>query len=203
MAYTSNLAFELRGMQAGQTVVTQLEYHSEVNAAGLTAVAVANAVNSVIWAAINPLVTNRYTLIEIRSRAIQVGANPVDDSYIFTVNEPGALDEETLPPNVTAVIRKNVDNTTRLPIGAAEFRNGFVGFSGIPESVQENGLLTTAAINDWLAVANAIESITLNIGGTNYTWTLGLERGEINPDKVLVASCTVKQKLGTRNSRKR
>lgn len=206
MPYLANVEATLRGVQAGEICETLLQYHHLDYNPLLQADDFAAAVVAGVWDVMKPLVSEKFQMLTVKVVTRQHDTSGVFyyDEYTLDVAEFGTAIGGVLPPNVTVRIVKYVDNTTRLPLSAPIFRNGFAGFSGALEADQENGLLTEAAVTAWFEVANGMELITLNYAGTDWEYVLGLERqmpGE--PDKVLVDHCSPVYRLGTRNSRKR
>lgn len=203
MAYDSNLELEFHGSIFGQVVFTQLEFHRESAVPVFSAEDICSYAYSVYWDAMQPILSDKYTLNEIRARVYQVPSSANIPEFVLAVGEDGAVAGDCLPPFVTVVMVKVPDNTTIFPVASQEFRNGRTSFSGIPEGQQDNGLLNSAAIGSWNNVFELLEDITITVGGTPYTWTLGLERGEVTPVKVLIGETYCRQKLGTQNTRKR
>lgn len=204
MAYNSNVDVIFRGVQGGQMCVNALEYHREAYAPGATAPALAAAFSTDVWTPLRAIVCGEFQMLQIEVTLRQFNGTFVEqDTSILELNQDGLVAGDVLPPNVTVRIVKQVDNSTIFPVGAPLFRNGFVGFSGAQESHQNNGLLTGPGYTAWQAIANAIEQVAIIVGVDTFTWDLGLERGELNPAKVLTPICITSQRLGTRNSRKR
>lgn len=201
MAYLSNLEVEFVGILQGQICFTQLEYHKEtaITAPGIPAMAVQWGYGTV-WAVLKLCMSEEFTLLEIRARLKQTPSTLNQPEFVLYVNETGSIEAEALPAFATAVIVKVPDNLTKEPEEALDFRVGRASFSGVPETHQEGGLLTPTAVGLWEDVAEAIELIELD---ETYAFNLGLERGEVNPDKVLCFDAYVRQNLGTQNSRKR
>lgn len=203
MAYNSNLEVEFIGAISGVPTFTQLEYHRETTVPIHSAETPATFVKNEWWNNIKTLLSDRFLCTEIRVRIKQNPESLTIPEYVLGVNETGSVASDSLPPYATVVMVKVPDNTTIQPVGATPFKNGRTSWSGIPEGQQDNGLLNSAAIGSWNTVFELLESITYDIGGTSYTWTLGLERGEVSPPKVLIAETYCRQKLGTQNTRKR
>lgn len=204
MVYNSNLEIEFVGRLHGQTCFTQLEYHAEaaVNESGISLAAV-NYAYGTLWDSLKALVSAEFVLEEIRGRCRQTPTYLSDPDYVLFVNEPGEVESSAFPAWVTVVIRKVPNNTTKYPAECDDFRVGRASFSGLGEGDSDGGLLSAGALGDWEAFAQLLGEIELTLDLTAYTWTLGLERGEVTPDKVLVAGCTVRQNLGSQNTRKR
>lgn len=206
-AYNANFEFEFRGIQGGKMCVTHLEYHREDPIPTPALTDLWSPAYAKWTGTLKAATSEKYTLMEIYVRyfGTTLGVNTVVEG-ILPLEEPGDIVGEVMPPNVIMAVTKVVDNLTIWPVTATPFRNGKVGFSGVPESSQDNGILTPAALGLLEAVAEDIEGITIDVGGTDYEFVLGLERPGVGggaPEKVLVTECNAKQILGTQNTRKR
>lgn len=162
-----------------------------------------------IWAALKPMLHQNYRLGSIRAQLFQIPGSLSKPPYELTIGENGDVSaSECLPPNVTVRVIKFPDNATiDPPTGAPNFSNGWVGWSGIPEGQQKDGLLESAFVSGWNAVGEAMEELTVNFPVVgDVTYTLAMFRtvavGGVLP-KVMVSETEVSQFLGTRNSRKR
>lgn len=206
-AYLSNVEVTLKGVQAGQTVYTRLEYHRETAVTDNSPFAIASYVYGSWWGYLKTLLTDAFQLLSIEVTTFDVvGGSDIRKNFVLDVTELGTAVGEAMPPNVTVRIVKYPDNTTKWPLEAENFKNGRVSFSGFPEAQQENGLLTPAAIGLWQDMADEIESLTVDVGSGAITWDLGLERYTspiTPPEKVTIAYCEVSQRVGTQNTRKR
>lgn len=203
MAMDSNVEIELVGNYGGQVCFTQLEFHRPSAASFAQSSAAAQAAYAQIWDVLRDAVVEAFQLVEIRARIRQTPTSLSSPEFILPVNEYGTVESDGMPPFVTAVMVKIPDNTTKDPVGALDFKPGRASFSGVAEIHQDQGLLNAAGIAVWEPVAQIIESITFDVSGTPTTWNLGLERGEVNPDKCYIDNCYARQSLGTQNTRKR
>lgn len=202
--YNSNVDIILRGLLGGQVCENHLEYHAEAAVSGIYAHEIAQEAFNTIWAVLKEAVSEEYTLLQITAITTDsfIGGG-TSNSWILDCNVPGEAVGDVLPPHVTARIVKVVNNGTIDPVDAEHFKNGFTGFSGVIEGHQNNGILNSTGLTAWQLVADSLMSLSITIGGTPYTWDLGMERGELNPVKALVFECQASQRLGSRNSRKR
>lgn len=141
------------------------------------------------------------TLMDITG--IHRGPGVAGNMKVITVNDPGEVDSDALPPFVTYGFRKNPDNST--VTGGDPFLPGSVRISGVPESFQANGFLAPAANTEVEALANAI--YTFEDTENSNEFTLCMRRGgwfgtaEPPAGFVLVAGVTF-TRIGTQNTRK-
>jgi len=205
-----NVYVEFHGQVLGETTFTQLIYFQDDAIAAADSGVVAEAVYNTLWPAIQPLLSEHYILNSIQTIIYQTPDSLNRPRYIKVVNEPGDVTGEALPPYATVVMLKNPDNTTLYPGTEQNMRQGRTGWAGVPESKNDNGLLTDAALVDYNAAFETFETLDVTFGGTPYTFPLGIIRqqntlapGYDNPiAKVDVLETLAGQRLGTQNSRK-
>ncbi|HET8669588.1 MAG TPA: hypothetical protein VFM05_02880, partial [Candidatus Saccharimonadales bacterium] len=148
MPYNSHINLTFRATQAGQTCENEIDYSAELAVSGSYASDVCTFVRDAWWAAMRPLLSTDYRLLSIEAQTIDTfPGGGISETFILDVDQTGLDASDTLPPNVTLRIVKVVDNGTIEPPTASNFRNGFVGFSGIPEGANDNGLVPLAVRN--------------------------------------------------------
>lgn len=211
MAIESGMHVQFHGICQGKTAFNALVYYSETTHPSVTGMAIADYVEANIIPDLLALLTDEYRLLEIWTRYTDINQLTTPDWYVRVVDESGEVtDSECMPSFCTAVITKIPDNDTLTPDQPGdtpvEFDNGFVGWSGIPESAQRDGLLTDAALTAWNAFAEVLESIEPT--GASGPVNMGMYRAPtsaapLNTGTVIVAELDAKQKIGTRTSRKR
>lgn len=203
MAYNSNAEVVLVGQIAGQICYTQLEYHRETVVPAFSAQALCDYAYNNWWDGhLKGLVSDQFTLLEIRAKCIQ-SPGPQIPEYVRGVGEQGDISGDVMPAFVTVVMVKVPDNSTKYPTTTEDFRNGRASFSGLPEADCNAGMINSSPRAAWDSFFEALETLSVTVGGTPYPFTLGLERGEVSPPKCLVAETYCRQKLGTQNTRKR
>lgn len=156
-----------------------------------------------VWTAEwKPLASDQF-ILDTLSGHFYDNVSGTGPEYTDYVNEAGTNTDEALPPWITVNITKVPDLSTAIP-GGAEWRSGFVGMPGLPEISQVNGYLTDSALAAWGAVATAIQTITYSVT-PNPVYKLGMYRFGPSPaaGRVVTSSTWVKQRTGTRNSRKK
>jgi hypothetical protein len=127
---------------------------------------------------------------------------PSDTVYLESF---GTVEDQMMAPFDTAVIVKQPDPETIDPPLSQAFKNGRVEVSGIPESFNNGGLLTSTGQAAMNALGEAMETFDVTIGGDVVTWTLMMYRlnaGGTSSTNVLVAETYASQRLGSRVSRK-
>lgn len=204
MPYDSHINLTFRGIQGGQICSTELDFVAETAVSGNYAELIADEAYFSIWNEWQQHASEHFTLLDIKAQTIDTIAGVgFSHTWFREVNEPGDIVGNVMPPNVTVRFRKVPNNNTIEPSGATHFKNGFFGLSGVPEADQDNGLLTPTAFAAWDSLSAPVAEMQITFGATVYTWFLGMHRGELNPDKVIVDGVNLSQRLGTRNSRKR
>lgn len=208
MALDQGIYVTMRGHIGSSVCDTPLWYSTDVFEPAITSSSVVTAFIAEVWTAqMRALISNQFTLDSVECYIfsdLPGGSSPL---HIGIVNEAGTNADESLPPYVTLNLTKLPNNATRDPITASAFSPGFVGFSGIPEISQNRGLLTGIATTNWQAVADALWQLA-PASITPRLITLGMYRFPdedypfLLPGKVLTEGLLVKQKLGSRNSRK-
>lgn len=211
MAFDSTATVELIGVIGGQTAYTVLYYFADANYSSIPSSAVAEAAEASIWPELKALVVNDFRMLTIRGRYSQRSPLLIKPAYEISVDESGDVTTtEALPGYVTVNGLLIPDLDTYFPNTNVAPGLGWRGFSGAPEAAQSNGLLTDAALADWRAFMEAIETLEVDDGGTPRTYSLGNYRSAaqaIDPDTEATYSYTletdVSQKTGIRKSRKR
>lgn len=204
MPYDSHINVRWSGTQGGQTCFNELDYSAEIAVSGSYAEDIANFVYANQWSVLQPLVCAEFQLLSIEVQTIDtVGGVGYSETFVLDVGELGTNTGDPLPPNVTIRTVKTPNNSTIEPSGAQLFKKGFAGWSGAAEHEQSNGLMDTTSRLAWQGFADTLMYVEATVGGTLYEWGLSMHRGEVNPDKVLVSTMQVSQRVGTRNSRKR
>lgn len=209
-AIDSGFFFRMQGHVGPHSAETELWYGSQDPfPTGNPQVMVQHLIAQIWTGALKALVSENFVLDTCTGHFFN---NPGGSSGEYTeyVNEPGDVTDESLPAWNTVNITKVPNPATGDP-DTNTWKNGFVGFSGVPEISQVNGYLTDSALAAWADVAAAILTTTYP-SGSMPVYSLGLYRfdGEY-PDgspkppagKVAVVNTWVKQRLGTRNSRKK
>lgn len=210
MALDSAFFLRIKGHIGPHDSDTEIWYARDTEDAGYTAAAFLNDWHAAVWTAQwQPLASDQFVLDTLSGHFYNNTTGNMGD-YTKYVNETGENADEALPPWLTVNITKVPDMSTVIPFGAP-WRNGFVGLPGLPEIGQVNGYMTDLARDDWDGVAQAIKAITPTSGATQvFKW--GMYRfynpTEENPDpppasRVVCGGAWVKQRTGTRNSRKK
>lgn len=212
-SYDFNAVVSMVGTFGGQTAFNEFLYTREAVEPTANSQAVCQGFYDDVWSVFKLAMHEDYLLQEIRCKIFQNPPSQNKPEYIMAVNESGTVvGGDSMPPNVTATILKQPDNTTLDPPGEPNMRVGKNGFSGVPESQQDAGLLTPAAITLWNTAGEALENFLADFGGGDLTLTLTILRdydtlkGAVPPNpitKCYVAETYVRQALGTNNSRKR
>jgi len=196
--------------QAGQTCAAHLHYYNDTPDINASPLLLATAFVADCWTALwKAAVSPQFILEQVECYINQNPSAWNKPSAFVVVGENGQdLSGDVLPPNVTVGGRKMVDNLTKTPPTALDFRNGSLRFSGVPEADQNDGLLTASALTKWGNVMGAFKIVSVDFGGGAIPFQLGLFRwadpiAETGAEKVSVVNTTVSSKLGTQNSRKR
>lgn len=202
--YRSFVWVEFHGTQAGKTCFNQLLFGRETVVSAPSMAAATTAIETVMWGAVKPLLSNSYRLNSIKAWCNQAPLGANVPAFTRLVDEVGDVtDSEAMPPWNVVNILKIPDNAEKFPAEAQDFEQGRMGWSGIPESQQDNGFLTDDALADWQTAAEAFEELTFNVGGTPTTWQLVIFRGVVGGDDVTVPviETEVQQQTGRRGSR--
>lgn len=195
---------EFHGTQAGRTCFNQILFGRETVVSNPSMAAATTAIASTMWSAVKPLLSNSFRLNTIKAWCNQAPTGANVPAFTRLINEVGDVDDsEAMPPWNVVNILKIPDNAEKFPPGADDFSTGRMGWSGIPESAQDNGFLTDDAFDDWNAAAEAFEELTFNVGGTPTTWQLTIFRGVTAGDDVIapVIETEIQQQTGRRGSR--
>jgi hypothetical protein len=116
----------------------------------------------------------------------------------------GTVASDSLPPFVTARIYKQPDNSTIDPVDAQPFKISTFGLSGVAEDDQAKGVLTSAAVTAFNAIAEALETFTAD--SVDYQMTMGRQVDSLvggNPLAVaFVLETNTSPYLGSRVTRK-
>lgn len=210
MAFDQQLLISLNGQFAGQTVFNELFYASDSPNANVSSSQACDALYAIWTSDLQPLLHEDFTLTEIVAEIYGSSGTYSSPRYTRIVNEQGGVTTgDSMPPNVTAVIVKAPDNATLDPDTEPAFRNGRIGFSGIPEGQQDAGLIGSAFLASWNALGEELETLTLDPGGEDFDMDLGMWRAANtlvggNPRaNVYVAETYIRQNVGTQNTRKR
>lgn len=178
MAFVSRIRIVMRGVQGGENCYNEFEYiRDSLPSSTVNSVNAATAFVTDTWPALRALLSNQYRLVEVEAQYYQNPSSGSTPAYILAVDEPGDVDDsEALPPDLVVMIQKVPNNAAKDPVSEPDLGVGRARFSGIPESQQNNGLLTSAAFDDWNTAAEALEELTVPTGGGGSTYTWGIPR---------------------------
>lgn len=126
------------------------------------------------------------------------------ETFTLAINEPGNVIGECLPVYNSVSLIKHGDPTTIDPIGAQLFGKGRVAVPGVPETFQDNNVLTAAARIAYDALATAM----LSFDNVAVEYTMFLYRGVDtlivpNPEAWESVNLLTTGNMGTQNTRKR
>lgn len=122
----------------------------------------ANAIIEDIWPSYKAAISNDATL---QSVAVKKISPAIGGSIIVSVNEPGSISSDTIPPNGAAVV-------TLYSQTLSKQGRGRIYISGIPDNGQANGILDVAQMALFVTLADKI--IAPVQAGTGATFQCGV-----------------------------
>lgn len=210
MAFDQQVTCVLNGTMGGKPIVQVLAWATETQSSELTSIDVGTYFNVNIWALLQGLLHESYTLASVTCEVNSADPQYQSPTFEFLINETGNIVISDAPPTfLSAVLVKVPDNTTIDPVGNKEFRAGRLSFAGMPEGDMNAGFLTNAALTGWQTLADALVNVSIPTSGANADLQLFMFREPNtlvppNPTRVnvYVSSVVARQRLGTQNSRK-
>lgn len=206
MAYPASVAVIItEGTLFGEKVVNRLVYAHDDFQSNASSGAMADEFYSDVWSVWKPLVHASFTLNTIEATIYQTPSSGNKPSYKKFVNEQGTITAtDALPSYVTLGLTKMPDNTTKEPSSTDDFRRGYWRISGLAEGQVAFGLVTSAAMTAFNALAEAVEELVVDFGSGDRTYRLMIDRFQVggNNPMVQVAEVLVPYKVGSQNTRK-
>lgn len=209
--FAATATVQLIGTQGNRPTFTQLFYFAETAYPGMASSSVAESAYANIWPGLQERVHSAFRLNSIKGRYSQRDPLIVKENYELVVDEIGDITEGDVMPADKPVLMKMIPaNLDRFPETNHEFSLGWRQFSGVPETDQNNGLLTSAALSSWNAYFEDIESVEFDTGSGTVAFQLGMVRfleAAIPPDTTLtyvtVEETYAAQRLGRNERRQR
>lgn len=131
---------------------------------------------------------------------------PAYAPFIASINLPGAVASEALPPHVSYRVYKVPDNANVEGVLNDNFRLGATRISGVPESFQSSGIITLAAkglLETLVAGMVAITTTSAVSGSVDFNLLMvRRETGTSNFGLTKVFNYVVQSTLGSQNTRK-
>lgn len=145
------------------------------------------------------------TSVQMRYLTVQYtlrGTPNSGDTQTKTIDQVGDIAGDVLPVYNTLVLRKNPNNDDRVPLSSNPFKPGRVILSGVPEALQNNGVLNPSYAAAVATLCTVIESTS---GTVSVPCRLIMDREPGSP--LGFARCTVEsvtfQRFGTQLTRKK
>jgi len=189
---TDPIVYELKmsGTVLGQEMINTFYYSGST--ASIDDAALFGSFNSIVLGMIQ--LTQNSAAEWTRCDITQVKGGATFSSFSFAI--PGLVGGDCLPPYAAWSFTK--------VRGAARERNGYLRIAGVPESYQQNGVVTGTGITATQAVADGLNN-PISDGVTDYI--LRIPRDKVNrvpvtPQQYWNTSGVVYSKIGTQNSRK-
>lgn len=209
--FASTAKIVLHGLQGGQTCETVLHYFSEADNTDCTSSAIATAGREQIWDELKSFVCSQFRMLWISGQYSRRSPLLIKPAYQLDVDEPGTnVNTEVLPANLPVNMMLIPDPESTFPEGNNPLNLGWRGFSGIPEAMQNNGLLNSTPEGAFNTLFEDFETIEVDVSGSPVVFTLGMYRPverAIAPDTTATYSYVLEtycnRELGTRRSRKR
>lgn len=205
-----DIKVDFHGLLLGVNTVTRIQYFGE------TVVPNPTSANFATWAyekwwqnAFQTITSAKFTLSKIIVNLNQAYPSPNAPEYLLPVNEVGAQPGDALPPFCTWPLRKYPAQTTALPSDQEPFRVGRMAWPGVPEGLQDDGLvdaIAAAAVEAYLNSNALLPSVDIGNGAQQF-WA-GMARPENtlvggNPlTKVTLNAFNFGNYIGTQNTRK-
>lgn len=156
------IEIQVRMVTQSQLVYTKMEYSPTGDNTTLSAQNCTEAFWEAVSAEWLDCITEQTRVLSVQGR---IRGNPnAGLTYTKTIDFDGTVVGDTLPVWVTATMTKYPDNETAYnPDDATPFKLGRVSISGIPESFQNRGVLTSAGLAALAPLANVLRVIPASI----------------------------------------
>lgn len=107
------------------------------------------------------------TSVQMRYLSVQYtlrGTPNSGDTQTKTIDQIGLVAGDVMPVYNVLKLRKNPNNDDRVPSSAPPFKPGSIALSGVPEAIQNNGVLNPSYAAAVATLCTVIESVSGTVG---------------------------------------
>ncbi len=189
------------GIQGSELTQSTMEYYPSIGAGLGTPTDVIDAWRANTEANWLALVSEQWTMLEVRCSKKVAG---IYTDGVRVVNTPGGVVGDVLPPLNTFSLVKIPDNAERDPPAGRLVGKGRVAISGVPESLQNNGFITSPGRVAADLLAESLEFFVDAVNTTTYTMYIQSLELPTDPTEEFAPVFDIAfNRLGTQLSRKR